>query len=49
MPSRASAEDARKGLALIEACHRSRTLLDMPWMDESESRRAKELADARFA
>jgi predicted dehydrogenase len=48
-PSRASAEDARKGLALIEACYRSRTLLDMPWMDEGESRRAKELADARFA
>jgi predicted dehydrogenase len=48
-PPRASAEDARKGLALIEACYRGRTLLDMPWMEKGESRRAKELADVTFA
>jgi predicted dehydrogenase len=48
-PLQAAAEDARKGLALIEACYRGRTLLDMPWLDEAESRRAKELADALSA
>jgi len=41
-----SAEAARRGIALIEECYRHRTLLDMPWHDDAELRRARELASA---
>jgi len=41
-----SAQAARKGIALIEECYRNRTLLDMPWHDDAELRRARELASA---
>jgi predicted dehydrogenase len=45
-PYTASARRAREGIALIEECYKIRTLLDMPWMDQSELRRAKELANS---
>ena len=44
--SSVSAETARRGIALIEECYRNRGLLDMPWHDEAELRRARELAGA---
>jgi hypothetical protein len=40
-----SGKDARKVIALIEKCYRSRTLLEMPWLGEVELRRASELAN----
>lgn len=36
--------EARKTVALIEACYRQRALLAMPWMDAAERRRAEQLA-----
>lgn len=38
--------EARKSVALIEKCYRNRTLLEMPWFDETEIQRAQELANA---
>lgn len=36
--------EARKTVALIEACYQQRSLLAMPWMDAAERRRAEQLA-----
>jgi len=41
---RVSSKDARKVVALVEKCYRNRTLLEMPWLDDLEMRRARELA-----
>jgi hypothetical protein len=38
--------EARKCIALIEKCYSTRTLLEMPWLDETEIQRAQELANA---
>jgi predicted dehydrogenase len=38
------AQAARRGIELIEECYRNRRLLDMPWLDEEELQRARELA-----
>lgn len=43
-PLEVSPRDARKVIALIEECYRSRGQLEMPWLDELEMQRAKELA-----
>ena len=45
-PVRVSGVDARKTIAVIENCYRNRTLLHMPWLDEAELRRAREMAHA---
>jgi len=37
---------ARRGIALIEECYRNRNLLNMPWLDDVELLRARELASA---
>lgn len=39
-----SGREARKTVALIEACYQNRTLLDMPWLEPSERARAERLA-----
>lgn len=38
--------EARKCIALIEKCYSNRTLLEMPWLEVVEIRRALELANA---
>ncbi|MET0144774.1 MAG: Gfo/Idh/MocA family oxidoreductase [Ilumatobacteraceae bacterium] len=38
-----SAREAAAGIALLESCHASRRLMDMPWMDPDEIARATEL------
>ena len=38
--------EAHKSVALIEKCYSNRKLLEMPWLDEAEIRRAQELANA---
>ena len=38
--------EARKCIALIEKCYSNRTLLEMPWLDETEIQGAQELANA---
>ena len=38
--------EARKSVALIEKCYSNRKLLEMPWLDEIEIRRAQDLANA---
>jgi predicted dehydrogenase len=43
-PLKVSVKDARKAVALIEKCYRTRKLLEMPWLDDAEIRRARELA-----
>lgn len=43
-PLRVSGKDARRTVALIEKCYRSRTPLEMPWLDDVEMQRARELA-----
>ena len=44
-PLRVPGTEARKSVALIERCYQSRRLLDMPWLDEVEVERARELAN----
>ena len=45
-PLRVPGTEARKTVALIERCYRDRKLLNMPWLDKEEVRRAEELANA---
>jgi predicted dehydrogenase len=40
-----SGREARKTVALIEECYRRRSLLEMPWLGETERRGAERLAD----
>lgn len=40
-----SGTEARKTVALIEKCYANRKLLEMPWLDGTEMRHARELAD----
>jgi hypothetical protein len=45
-PLEAPGREARRSIALIQECYRSRRLLPMPWLDETERRRAEELSHA---
>jgi predicted dehydrogenase len=38
--------EGRKCIDLIETCYNNRTLLAMPWLDETEMQRARELSNA---
>jgi predicted dehydrogenase len=44
-PLQVSGKDARKAIALIEKCYQCRELLEMPWHEEVELGRGRELAD----
>jgi predicted dehydrogenase len=44
-PVAVSGVEARKTVAFIERCYRDRQPLSMPWLDSSEQRRARELAN----